>query len=359
MEWRCGAITNGVSVFPDGRIRPCCNIDASYSKPAELITDPDRFKDLNTGSYNEVCISCKRQEEVSGNSGRKMFNSKVTDTKSIQFLDFRNSNQCNQKCRYCNPHFSNQIAKELNYKNSLVSFPVSDYYENLLVDSVQMIYFAGGEPLIMRDHYEILERLIKKGYSSNISLMYSTNLSVLHYKDIDIISLWQKFKNVNLMVSLDAVGPAVEYIRSGSNWDTIDANLSTLIDSKISQMNITITPVLSVLNVWFLPELVEYVTDKGLGIEPFVLYGPDILSLSVLPKDLKDLARTKLLSIKEKSPRSYAQAMLLLDSDEEHLFNSTIRHILLLDSMRDEKLFQCLPFKEHAISSSLKFYEYE
>ena len=41
--------------------------------------------------------------------------------------------------------------------------------------TMQQIYFAGGESLIIEEHYEILEHAIKMGYAKNLELRYNSN----------------------------------------------------------------------------------------------------------------------------------------------------------------------------------------
>ena len=45
------------------------------------------------------------------------------------------------------------------------------FYEQM--PSMQQIYFAGGESLIIEEHYEILEHAIKMGYAKDLELRYN------------------------------------------------------------------------------------------------------------------------------------------------------------------------------------------
>jgi len=38
-DWKCAAIDNGVTIFPNGKIGPCCLIDSSYLKPISELTN--------------------------------------------------------------------------------------------------------------------------------------------------------------------------------------------------------------------------------------------------------------------------------------------------------------------------------
>ena len=362
MTWTCPAIDHGVSIFPDGRIRPCCQTSEEYSKPLSEITNPARFQDLKSLDNPDACKNCWSKEEQGFYSYRKMYEKKVTNASGIQFLDIRHSNQCNLKCRYCNPHFSNQWAKELSYPITLQQSKFDDYLDQLLTKDLVEVYWCGGEPLINGNHYNMLETLISNGLSKNIELRYNTNFTALQYKDKNVFDHWQQFKSVNLYISVDAVGEISNYIRSGSDWNVISANIDLALEKieKNPKISISLSPVVSLLSIWTLPELYQYAKHKKLSIKPILLQGPDYLSLMAIHTELKPLAISTLNSIRDQLGQHYDRFMLQLTQDDnEYLFNHAVRHILLLDKLRQEKLFDLLPFQKLAIELTLKNYEYE
>ena len=78
------------------------------------------------------------------------------------------------------------------------------------IDYVEQIYFAGGEPLIMDEHYRILEELERRGMF-DVRLVYNTNFTQVRLKDRYVFDFWKKFKNVSVGASLDAMGdPEIE-----------------------------------------------------------------------------------------------------------------------------------------------------
>jgi sulfatase maturation enzyme AslB (radical SAM superfamily) len=279
-----------------------------------------------------------------------------------QFVDIRHTNHCNLKCRYYGPHFSSQWAKELNHTVEIKTQNLTDYKDIIINDAVQWIYFTGGEPLILSDHWEILNELIQKNLAKNIKLVYNTNLTTLKYKDTDIIDIWKKFSSVEVRCSIDAIGEPLEYIRSGSNWTKIKNNIHNLL-SVIENTNIELrmTPVLSILNVWFIDKLFELTNDHNITTRLTILYGPDYLGLNVIPDQLKDQALAKVEKIKKYISLQQYQVIvdLIINNINQCLFQHTLRHVLLLDNLREENLFKLLPFKDVAIDMTLKNYEYE
>ena len=188
MTWRCPNIESGIVFYDNGVIRPCGVINWSYSKPVSETSNPDRFLDLyeKDGPPAE-CLNCTELENANLSSRRSgaLFIENGRINKKVKFLDFRNSNLCNAKCRFCGPQHSNKWSIELYNKNNLRHTDVSEYFDDIFTEDLIEIYFAGGEPLINEEHYRILNLLIDKGLSSNIKLQYSTNLSVLNFKGQD------------------------------------------------------------------------------------------------------------------------------------------------------------------------------
>lgn len=366
MTWTCAAIDHGVAVFSNGKIGPCCQIDSGYLKPISELSNPDRFADLKTQDCpsDHPCNKCSVAEYHGLPSYRNTFDSAVTSAPGLQFVDIRNTNLCNLKCRYCGPHFSSQWAEELDKFPSIQRQDISDYKDTLITDSLHWMYFTGGEPLINSEHWELLEELVASGRSNCISLMYNTNLTTIKYKDKNIIDIWKQFKTVNIQCSIDAIGAPLEYIRSGTSWTKIESNLNQLLKNSLnSNINITLMPVLSILNIWFVDELYKYARLNSIAVNPIVLTGPDYLALNVVPDGLKSLALEKITVIESNYTINTEVVQhiknLINNNCNQFLFQQTVSHVLLLDNLRGEKLFELLPFKSIAVDNILRNYEYE
>lgn len=366
MTWKCAAIDHGVTIFPNGKIGPCCQIASSYLKPISELHNLDRFSDLKTQDVtpSHPCNTCAVAEYHGLKSYRNTFDTIVTPAAGLQFVDIRNTNLCNLKCRYCGPHFSSQWANELGILPIIKNQELDEYKELLITDSLHWMYFTGGEPLINSEHWNLLEELVNNVLAANISLLYNTNLTTIKYKDKNIINIWKKFKTVTIQCSIDAVGKPLEYIRSGTSWKKVKSNLLQLLTaSQNSNIKIVITPVLSILNIWFVDELYEYARLHNISVSPIILTGPDYLALDVIPEVLKSSA----LDIINKIESNYNIDKniilhiknLITNSNNQLLFQQTISHVLLLDNLRDEKLFDLLPFQSFAVDNILKNYEYE
>jgi sulfatase maturation enzyme AslB (radical SAM superfamily) len=365
-KWTCAAVDHGVAIFPNGKIGPCCLIDPEYLKPISVISRTDRFADLESpdGHFGPAaCQKCNSSEHNNITSYRQMFNSiKNSDANGLQFVDIRNTNLCNLKCRYCGPHFSNQWAKELEYDITLQHQSIDEYKHLLLTDSLHWMYFTGGEPMVNADHWQVLEELISSGQSRNIKLLYNSNLTSLKFKDKNIFEIWKQFKRVDILCSIDAVGEPLEYIRSGSTWNDIEKNILELLSMPESNINIKLSPVMSILNIWFVEELCEFAQQHNLDLSPIILTGPTYLSIDVIPDALRDLALDKINSLKKyKIEETIILKMidLVTNNVNSFMFQHTLNHIMLLDKMRNEKLLEILPFKSVVQDLVLKNYEYQ
>jgi sulfatase maturation enzyme AslB (radical SAM superfamily) len=362
MTWNCAAIDHGVTIFPNGKIGPCCQVSADYLKPISMIRDSNKFSDLKTETPPSACHYCILAESNNLPSYRQMFNSFNNNMPGTQFVDIRHTNQCNLKCRYCGPHFRSQWAKELNHSVEIKTQSIADYKDVIVSDTVHWMYFTGGEPLILGDHWDILEELIQKNLSKHIKLVYNTNLTTLKYKDKDIIDIWKNFDSVEIRCSIDAIGEPLEYIRSGSNWLKIKNNIESLL-SNLNNTNIklSITPVLSILNLWFVDKLFEFANENKIPVSLMILHGPDYLGLNVIPDQLKDLALAQVEKIKKYILLQQYRVIvdLITNNINQCLFQHTLRHVMLLDNLREENLFKLLPFKDVAVDTTLKNYEYE
>lgn len=356
--WNCKAIDHGITVFPSGQIGPCCQIDIKYLKPASEVHNPDRFADLKTVQPPSACSKCTYAEEVGMWSYRSLFETNYQPNKDgVQFLDIRNTNLCNLKCRYCSSLFSDKWAAELGHSEPLVQSPIDDM-RMFVTDSLHDVYFTGGEPLLSADHWEFLQYIIDHGKPEQISLRYNTNVTTAKYKDLDIADLWNRFAHVQIACSVDAIGELNNYIRSGSKWEAIEANLEKFI--ALPNVTVSLSPVISILNIWHLHELYRYAREKNIRVGGIVLYGPDVLSLSVCPDSLKEEALAAIEKIKEYNDSNDAQVVdelvnLVTNNHNKESFVHTISHILSLDAMRNERLYNYLPFAD-AIKDRILIY---
>ena len=315
-------------VNPDGSVLPCCIGDYSQhlgnvqqDKVVE-IWNSEKYQTMRqkmlTGERCTECVACYNNEDAGVKSFRQHVNEEyaefipsATDTSppmNLKYLDVRWSNICNFKCRTCSSTYSSSWATEDNKHGAdkkvfIFAGGVSndDLYSQFepYLGTVKEIYFAGGEPLLTDKHYDILDKLIATG-NTDIKLRYSTNLSSLTYKQKNIVDYWNKFSRVIVYVSLDSWGERAEYIREGTEWQTIEQNIK-FVKANAPSVYLGVSSVVSAFNVATLPEFLYYLNDNDLfdqnsDLSLYTINNPDYYSFDILNDEIKSKILIKLRS---------------------------------------------------------------
>ncbi len=270
-------------VSQNGRVSPCCNNNRYLGNVQEQsindIWKGEKFEMLRaqfaTNIPDKRCAHCYNIEKSGKESLRQISNQKYKkDIIRVKknnpqpiYLDIRFSNICNFKCKTCWHGNSSAWFEEGSKRNAseerIIKAFTTDFDELFdYLDDVEEIYFAGGEPLIMEEHYQILEELEKRKLF-NIQLRYNTNFSNLNFKDKDILEIWKNFNNIHVSASIDASFQLGEEIREGFNWKQFIKNRKQLLEDA-PEIYFEITPTISSLNINQLPELHQFLVNEEL-----------------------------------------------------------------------------------------------
>jgi sulfatase maturation enzyme AslB (radical SAM superfamily) len=262
----------------------------------------------------------------------------------------------------CSGKFSSRIAKEENdlYNNSTfvdlkltadeINSTLKYIEEN--IDYLESIYFAGGEPLIMEEHYKILDLLIKHD-KSDIKITYNTNLTQLSYKKYNVVDYWKKFSDITVGASIDLIGDQAGYVRSGTDYAVLENNYEDIKD----YVNFTITSIVHLCNIFNLPKLQQHwITNKKINPKNLsfrALIYPENMSLQVLPQSYKKLAEETinqhidwLLSISETKALvdTWQNVLQYMNAkDQSHLLSDFFRLTDDKDHIRDERFEDVFP----------------
>ena len=220
-------------------------------------------------------------------------------------------NQCNLDCYMCHTYDSSTRTTTLNSKelegqtvmnvwtlkhgndlkvNSIKGAPLQDIIDQI-ADIAPYIYnlkLIGGEPLVMKQYYQLLDAIIKTGHARHMKLKFQTNMSVLgqgKYKITDYIRHFQLFE---FTVSLDGIGKTDEYIRRRSNWEDIVKNIKAVKQYPNVQINVNGT--ISFLSVLRFYELINWFDENKKLFKQINwsnIRGPAKLCANVLPDELK------------------------------------------------------------------------
>jgi len=381
-----------IATSPSGNLRVCCNsvsgenlIVRPNGKPYKIY-DKDLKEAWHSSVYTKIreqmlkgerpkmCSQCFREEDASLESPRLNYAKKYgfnqeyskTPTWQVKYFDIRLGNKCNLRCRMCNPFSSQLLFKEhkalsnLNFKFPLIPLPNKTEKEfkkhmnwmhqikpQKLVDYmkfVEEIYFAGGEPLIIKEQNPILEELIQRKMSKNIVLKYSTNLTKLNQ---EILSYWTHFKKIQLNISIDAYGKLNDYIRDPSQWSQIEKNIEKLLfidkyKKKITNTDIIITTTVQMYNITQIKDLLRWLKLKKLKVYFNILDYPKFLNIRTLPQSLKNKAEQDLLKFENDFP---VQKIIKYMKQENwsHYLNDFVRYTDFIDKFRKQSIKSVLP----------------
>jgi len=155
---------------------------------------------------------------------------------------------------------------------------------------LEQVYFAGGEPLIMKEHYYLLDKLIEYG-KTDVRLQYNTNFSEMRYKNKHVFDYWQHFTNVSVGASLDASGARAELMRKGTDWKQTISNRKRML-KEVPHVDFYVSSTISAMNVLNVLDFHKEWTELGL-IEAKdwninICQSPDWYRPDIFPQEFKD-----------------------------------------------------------------------
>jgi hypothetical protein len=264
-----------------------------------------------------------------------------TVPENLVYLDLRLGHTCNLKCIMCSPHDSSQWVSDHKkvfplFQHSELKTQMSwdkksfnnfwhenpDFWKEMYaqIPNLKQVYFAGGEPLMIREHKWFLEEIIRQGYADKILIRYNTNGLLV---DEEIINLWSKFKKVKVGFSIDAVGDRNWYIRYPSEWAIIEKNLHRL-DNTPDNIHVSIATAIQILNIKHLADFARWKVEQNFkkinfgnvtgGIQAgggifnmHLLYIPTFLSIRCLPESDKEEVRRSFAELANWLHENYRQ----------------------------------------------------
>ena len=330
----CPLLFQHLATHPHGGVTHCCIADHRQSLSSSR--DGDRFYNLNRdtvhdtmnsdsykaarlevldGKKPKACLRCYAEEAKGMNSKRveeiKNYPEytidvarEVTDSTGymkdvqLEFVELRLGNTCNVACRTCNPASSSKWRNDYDKLQNATTFQLTDYntmegfrwpertgfWEDLLqhCDKVKTFYINGGEPMLSKEHFAFLQRLVDMG-KTDIKLWYNINMTLMNEKVID---LWRKFDHVKISCSIDDLGDRNHYIRYPTKWNDVEKNFLRL---KTEGFEMDITQTVSWMNYSTLGDFYnEFHNKHGIFVHHNYVYDPDVLSPAVLPKAMRE-----------------------------------------------------------------------
>ena len=383
--------------YPDGRVYPCCLAD--YFHPIGNLKKNTMREVWNQDGYKEIrklmlddrpvkqCTKCYEQEangffsmryDANRNYGH---NIGVVDKTlpdgthpefKIRYWDVRFSNLCNFRCRTCGPVFSsnwyndhvklyNKIPDVNGVNLARVEYAAGNEDQMISqmeehIPYLEQVYFAGGEPLIMKEHYHLLEKLIEAG-RTDVCIQYNTNFSELAFKDKHVFEYWKHFRTVGVGASLDGSGARAELMRKGTDWSQTVRNREKMLE-EVPHVDFYIATTISSMNVLHVLDFHKEWAELGL-IKPKdfnvnICQGPDWYRTDIFPQDFKERvikpAYEKHIewlepqdSLKRATTGFKSAINFMMSNDGSAHWNKFKSEIEMLDNLRGENFWQTFP----------------
>jgi radical SAM protein with 4Fe4S-binding SPASM domain len=382
-----------IHAYPTGDAFPCCmsnmnsRIGNTRENSLEEIWNSKGMRELRVNMLNDqpspACHNCYEKEQAGFFSGRMSANkhhghhidkvSQTTEDGALDrfemiYWDIRFSNLCNLSCRSCGHIFSSSwyqdqaklAGGDWKSKNKVLNYAgrtETDIWEQLIphLDYVEQIYFAGGEPLMMKEHYNILEELERRG-RFDVRLIYNTNFTHVRLKDRTVFDYWKRFDSVSVGASLDDMGARAEYIRRGTVWAEVEANRRQMLEI-CPEVDFYISPTLSILNAHNICDFHRYMVEQGLiaaqDVNVNILQDPAHLRIDIATAQYKQILKQKfeqhLEWLRPQDPLGRATVgfessiKFMMSIDNSDYLPKFWQRTQQLDTIRGENVFEIIP----------------
>jgi hypothetical protein len=367
------------------------NIPSSCSKCFEEESKGIVSKRIwETFYWNEEGLDLKQLVADTDNQG--------TVPPTIRYLDLRLGHTCNLKCVMCSPHDSSRWTQDYDELVSKTSSHIiiqqikwdKDTFDNRWyerpelweeifdqIPNIKQLYFAGGEPLMIKEHKVFLKEIVKRGYAKDITVRYNSNGVLV---DDDIIEIWSHFKEVRFAFSIDGILERNHYIRYPVDWNEIKIALKKL-DQTPDNIKVGIACAVQIFNVKHIIDFAKWKIKQNFkkinkftmfGIESgggllnmHMLYIPTFLSARILPPEDKQRLRRDFEEFKQWLWENYRQdddfwihnpngwkrwegiLKFVEAEDHSHLLPDFAEYVKNLDSIRGTDAKQIFPELRH------------
>jgi hypothetical protein len=318
----------------------------------------------------------------------------------IRYFDLRLGHTCNLKCVMCSPHDSSRwvedykkiipmtksqtVLNQINWSADTFDnywYEKPELWQQIFdqIPNITQLYFAGGEPLMIKEHRRFLDEIIRRGHAKNISLRYNSNGIFVNE---DIINVWSQFKQVRYAFSIDAVGDRNQYIRFPTAWKDIERSL-WLLDESPDNVHCSIACAVQVMNIKHIIDFAKWKIRQGFKkinkftlddyqsgggiINLHLLYIPTFLSARILPAEDKNQLIKDFDEFKDWLWNNYTQdenfwihnpygwrrwegiLKFVMAENHSHLLSDFSEYVNNLDSIRGTDFSEIFPELNHLL----------
>ena len=336
-------------------------------------------RDFLANTRPDTCAKCWRVEDSGGTSKRihsldrlkhlGIANQTWTEErKELMMFDLKVGNICNLKCRICGSYSSSQIATEELPKSKFerktgFSYRMLEqgrwpreekhFWEKIVDYSKEIRYleFTGGEPFLIREHFEFLQQLVDLGIAGNVEIHYNTNGT--QYPE-NAREIWQHFKLVEIAFSIDDVGPRFEYQRKNAEWNEVNENIAKFkkLKQELGNIHLQVCSTINVFNVMYLEGLANWIDQQEFdNVYWNMLHEEASVSIRTLPKKAKQKAIEilKNCQVSEKHRKHFESSIKFMEQGTSSDGNVLRGKIKNKDQVRNENLWDHHPELAEAI----------
>lgn len=317
-------------VSAPGGLRPCCMYD--YQSITHDFGQYPQWRDqglsdlkhnLLNGVRDPRCQVCWQHEDSGAPSHRQRHNdlfpahlqvvlADPTRSHELRMLHLDFDNLCNLRCIMCTPMFSSSLQTEI-WANRAQwepwqpynARPTTPWHEHALFDqliqhmhTVEEIFITGGEPLMNPGTLRMLETVDL----SRKTLTVTTNGTQVNDK---IMHLLSRAGQLHVMISLEGIGAHNDYVRTGSDWHQIQANIARLRTlGNFKYQDVGVNHTLQMTSAWTLVPLVGWCLDQGIGMTINPLINPKQLHVAGMPDSWRERLIQQLSDLEPKAQHS-------------------------------------------------------
>lgn len=334
----CPLPFTSVNINSSSQARPCCKFKQSAGSiqhtALKEIFDSEYYKkirqQLSSGQQISECQACWDVEKHNSTSLRQHALTKFGDGLDHQWFDqptliditMAPSNLCNFACRICNHNASSKIAAEeyvhstnseqkkvFQYHLKVQNNNIDQHIVDNVIDAMantEFLHIMGGEPFLWPMLPTFLDGIIDRECAQSISLEFNTNASIF---PSDLLQRFQKFKSVEILLSIDDIGQRFE-IQRGGKWNEIVANLKLFSSIQTSAITVKVAPTVNVQNVLYLDQLMNFFNQFNFDVVWWYLEYPTYLSIDNTTNNVKTLVYEKYHNHALSELQSIAQRVL-------------------------------------------------
>jgi molybdenum cofactor biosynthesis enzyme MoaA len=209
-----------------------------------------------------------------------------------------------------------------------------------MLDQIRYIEFTGGEPFMIREHFDMLQGIVDRGIAHQVEIHYNTNGT--QWPE-NAEKIWQHFRTVEIAFSIDDLGDRFEYQRTNAVWTEVYENIQRFqnLKQRHSNIQLQVCSTVNIFNIWHLEGLAEWIDMQDFDFIYWnMLHEPRYFSIASLPDKAKELACRRLdtATVRQFHRREFDRIRDFMMTGQSLTAEQIIRPIRQLDQRRDQNL---------------------